>query len=72
MLKAEVNGTHVTVEMHGSGLTPYADVMRLLLSVYDGLEKTMVGAGDALLAYISDSMTNGEFLKCAREGTEKT
>ena len=50
MLKAEVNGTHVTVEMHGSGLTPYADVMRLLLSVYDGLEKTMIGAGDALLA----------------------
>lgn len=41
MLKAEVNGTHVTVEMHGSGLTPYADVMRLLLSVYDGLENTM-------------------------------
>lgn len=72
MLKAEVSGTHVTVEMHGSGLTPYADVMRLLLSVYDGLENTTIGAGDALLACISDSMANGEFLKCAREGDEKT
>ena len=72
MLKAEVTRTHVTVELHGTGLTPYADVMRLLLSVYDGLENTMIGAGDALLAYISDSIANGEFLKCAREGTEKT
>ena len=70
MLKAEVNGTHVTVEMHGSGLTPYADVMRLLLSVYDALEKTRIGAGDALMAYICESMGNGEFLRCVREGDE--
>ena len=70
MLKAEVNGTHVTVDMHGSGLTPYADVMRLLLSVYDALEKTRIGAGDALMAYICESMENGEFLRCVREGDE--
>ena len=71
MLKAEVNGTHVTVEMHGSGMTPFADVMRLLLSVYDGLEHTMTGAGDAFLAYVAGSIESGDFVRCAREGTEK-
>lgn len=71
MLKAEVSGTRVTVEMHGSGVTALEDVMRLLLSVYGGLENTSIGLGDALLAYISDSMANGKFVKCAREGTEK-
>ena len=62
MLKAEVNGTRVTVEMHGSGLTALEDVMRLLLSVYEGLEKTSIGLGDTLLDYISDSIANGKFV----------
>ena len=70
MLKAEVNGTHVTVDMHGSGVTAYEDVMRLLISIYNGFEGMIPGLGDALMAYICESMENGEFLRCVREGDE--
>mgnify|MGYP003279275297 CR=1 FL=1 len=71
MLKAEVNGMLVNVEMHGSGVTAYEDVMRLLISIYNGFEGTIPGLGDDLLEYIAESISSGDFVKNAREGTEK-
>lgn len=71
MLKAEVSGTHVTVEMHGSGMDALSDLMRLLISIYNGLEGMVPGLGDELLEYIAESISSGDFVRCAKEGTEK-
>lgn len=71
MLKAEVNGTHVSAEMHGSGMDALSDPMRLLISIYNVLEGMVPGLGDELLEYIAESISSGDFVKCAREGTEK-